>query len=104
MFSGFNEEFTIGGQTYIVTALFTHGNGIQFRFGRRSGNTIVQDNAIALAFIAADLRVDAGIAGQAPFRTSVMENVSGIWAAQYRTYAGRFTGGETYTISISEVT
>ena len=91
-FGGISESFTIGGQAYTVTSLFTHNNGVQFRF---------LNNAQALAFIAADLLVDVDISGQDAFRTSLMENVAGIFAAQYRAFPGRFAQNTNYTITIT---
>lgn len=102
VFTNLNEEFTLGGTAYIITGLFTHDNGVQFRMGRRLANTnIIADNSVAQAFIAANLLVDVDIAPQPAFRSSVMENVSGISAAQYRAFPGRFQGGTSYTITIS---
>ena len=94
-FGGLTETFTLGGATYTITSCFTHNNGIQFRF---------QTNAQALAFIAAGFTVDSGITGQSSFSTSLMENINGgnQQAAQYRSFPGRFTGGQDYTITISE--
>ena len=102
-FDGVGWEFSIGGRSWIIDSIFTHDNGVQFRFHRRVSDTItVADNAAALAFIAADFTVDVGIAGQNSFDSSVMENVSGISAAQYRAFPGRFVGGTTYTITIDD--
>ena len=86
-------QFTHNGRLYTATACFTHANGHQFRF---------YDNATALAFIAADLTVNSGITGQATYKTSVMENVSQIRAAQYRAFPGRYVVGTDYTVTISE--
>ena len=82
-----------GSRTYNITSIFTHGNGHQIRFA---------SNADAQAFIAADLTVDTGITGQATYKTSVMDNVASIRAAQYRAFPGRYAGGTTYTVTISE--
>ena len=93
-FGGLSETFTIGGQSYTITHLFTHANGVQFRFST---------NAQALAFIAAALTVDVGISGQDPFTTDLMDHRPAPFNwAQYQAYAGRFVGGTTYTISISD--
>ena len=92
-FGGLTESFTHDGQSYTITYLFTHPNGVQFRFA---------DNAQALAFIAANFLIDLGIAGQQPFVSSLMENDSARFWAQYRAYAGRFVSGTTYTITIRE--
>ena len=103
VFSGLRQRFTLGGREYIISGLFTHGNGVQFRFERQINVGIfIADNASAQAFIAADFKVDVGIAGQQPFQTSVMDNISGISAAQYRAFPGRFVGGTSYTITITE--
>ena len=92
-FGGLTETFTLGGQTYTITYLFTHANGIQFRFST---------NAQALAFIAAGFTVDLGITGQAAFSSSLMVNRSDVNWAQYQAYPGRFVAGSTYTITITE--
>lgn len=92
-FGGLSETFTLGGQSYTVTHLFTHANGVQFRFST---------NAQALAFIGAALTVDLGISGQSSFTTDVMDNRIDVAWAQYQAYPGRFVGGTTYSISISD--
>lgn len=95
-------QFTHDGRTYNISELFTHGNGVQFRF-RNSAASAALSNPFALAFIAADFTVDVGIAGQQPFKSSVMENVpSALAAAQYRAFPGRFQPNTDYTITISE--
>lgn len=91
-FGGLTETFYYDGQNYEITHCFTHANGFQLRF---------DDNAQALAFIAADFSVDSDIAGQNPFLSSIMENVIRITAAQYRTFTGRFTANIEYTIQIT---
>ena len=94
-FGGISESFTLGGASYTITALFTHGNGVQFRFST---------NAQALAFIAADFTVDVGITGQSSFQSSIMTNINGGGqrAAQYNAFAGKFVANTSYTITISE--
>ena len=87
-----NESFTHDGRTFTITRCFTHNNGNQIRFAT---------NGDALQFIAEDFLVDTGIAGQQPYRSSLMRNISAINAAQYDAYAGRFVGGQQYTVTIS---
>ena len=99
-FSGLSETFTLGGQSYTMTALFTHGSGIQARF---------QTEAMARAWAAANLTVDPGISGQSSFSSNQMivwqalfdRNV---WAVQYQAYAGRFVANTDYTITITAPT
>ena len=86
-------RFAHNGQTYVVRAIFTHANGHQFRF---------HDNAQALAFIAADFTIDSGIAGQQTYKSSVMDNIPSIVAAQYRAFPGRYAANTEYTVTISE--
>lgn len=95
---GLGESFTIGGRTYNLDGCFTHGNGLQMRF---------QSLAQALAFIAAGLTIDSGIGGQSTFSSSLMQNnetlnARGIYVAEYRAFPGRYTGGVTYTVTITE--
>lgn len=102
-FENIQEEFTLGGVTWYVSSCFTHNNGLQMRFRQKleNGNLIV-NNSRALAFIAADYTIDSGIAGQATFKSSQMENVPTSGAgAQYRAFPGRYTAGQNFTITIS---
>ena len=97
-----SHTFTLNAQTINAAAagVFTNLNE-EFRMGRRLANTnIIADNSEARFLIAADLTIDVGIAGQSSFKSSIMENIAGISAAQYRAFPGRFVGSQ-YTIKIS---
>ena len=94
---GFNtvldENFLIDGEKIEIIRCFTHGNGHQIRFA---------NNDMAQAFIAADVTVNTGIAGQQTYKSSVMDNVARINAAQYRAFPGRYAANTEYTVTISE--
>lgn len=92
-FGGLTWTFTHSGRTYVITHCFTHGNGIQLRFSR---------TADAQAFIDAGLTVDSGIAGQSTFKSSVMSYDAARAWAQYAAFPGRYTAGDSYTVTISE--
>lgn len=92
VFSGLGWSFSHNGQQYDIDGCFTHNNGWQLRFA---------DDAHAAAFVASGLKVNTGISGQFPFRTSVMEHISIIKAGQYRAFPGRYTPNTAFTITIS---
>ena len=91
-FGGLNWQFSHAGRDYTITHCFTHGNGLQLRF---------TSTADAQAFINAGLTVDAGIAGQSAFLSSVMAYDAARAWAQYVAYAGRYVAGTAYTVTIS---
>ena len=102
-FNGLDWRFSHDGKDYIIHACFTHGNGIQLRFSRLSGQIPVTNNQAALDFIAGDFTVDSGIPGQSPFKSSLMTNINGGGqrAANYSAFPGRYTAGQQFTVTIS---
>ena len=97
-FSGLTETFTLGGVQYTITALFTHGNGVQARF---------QTEEMARAWASAGFTVDLGISGQSSFSSDQMVIWQAlfdrnVWACQYQAYPGKFVGGTDYTITITD--
>ena len=92
-FGGLVWQPTIKGQQYLIAFVFTHGNGHQIRPGSPS---------LAQAFKDANLLVDTGIAGQQPYRSSLMTVVTSIAAVQYVAFPGRYAANTEYTVTISE--
>lgn len=92
VFGGLRWRFVHSGRTYTINGWFTDQNGLHIRFASQ---------ADALAFIAANLAVDSGIAGAPALRSGTWVNLPAIDARTGPSFAQRYADATEYTVTIS---